>query len=227
MTVDIYVREVNGSREIRFPILPEKISITGGDATFVSYEIMDRGPVDVPSGTELSGVSWDSEFPGEGRKSDSMLRGTWKDPKTYHNILNDWKENGTKVNVLVTGTPINKDMYVSSYNGDITGAFCDIAYKLEFKEARSITITTTKVEVEETPQRPAETKESYTIKSGDTLWGIAEKFYGSGLKWKTLYDANKEIIESTAKKRWKAAGYNNRDSENGHWIWAGTVITIP
>lgn len=63
--------------------------------------------------------------------------------------------------------------------------------------------------------------ESYTIKSGDTLWNIAKKKLGNGSRWREIYDANKTVIESAAKKRGKAS------SNNGHWIWPGTVLTIP
>ena len=31
---------------------------------------------------------------------------------------------------------------------------------------------------------------AYTIRSGDTLWGIAERTYGSGRYWNDIYVAN-------------------------------------
>lgn len=61
----------------------------------------------------------------------------------------------------------------------------------------------------------------YKVKSGDTLWAIAKKYYGSGNKWKKIYDKNKSVIENTAKKRGK------KSSSNGHWIFPGTVLIIP
>ena len=62
---------------------------------------------------------------------------------------------------------------------------------------------------------------SYTVKSGDCLWNIAKKFYGSGAKWTTIYNANKSAIEADAKKHGK------KSSSNGHWIWPGLKLTIP
>lgn len=61
----------------------------------------------------------------------------------------------------------------------------------------------------------------YTIVSGDTLWALAVRFYGSGVQYTKIYNANKDIIESKAKERGKS------NSDNGHWIFPGTVITIP
>ena len=155
-----------------------------------------------------------------------MIRGTWYDPEDYDRILNDWKEKGTELNLLVTGYPINTDVYVKEYRSAATGAFGDIAYEVLFFEARSITVKATKTETKTTAtkeetKRPAEKSTTYTIKSGDTLWGIARKHYGNGAKWNTIYTANKEIIEQTAKK------YGRSSSSNGHWIYPGVTLTIP
>lgn len=62
---------------------------------------------------------------------------------------------------------------------------------------------------------------SYTVVSGDTLWRIAAQFYGRGVDYEKIYEANKENIENTAKSRGK------KDSSHGHWIFPGTVLTIP
>lgn len=61
----------------------------------------------------------------------------------------------------------------------------------------------------------------YTVKRGDTLWDISKQFLGSGTKYMQIYEANKTKIEETAKKHGK------KSSEQGHWIWEGTVLVIP
>ena len=68
---------------------------------------------------------------------------------------------------------------------------------------------------------PASGFGSYEVAPGDTLWGISKRFYGSGAKYTIIYNANKEIIESTARAHGKSS------SSNGHWIWPKTVLTIP
>lgn len=62
---------------------------------------------------------------------------------------------------------------------------------------------------------------SYTVKYGDCLWNIAKKYLGSGTKWQELYEANKDVIEATAKKM------GRESSSNGYWLYPGTVLTIP
>ena len=110
----------------------------------------------------------------------------------------------------------------------------DIKVSLKFKEYISYgTVTKTvvtnsgnnttssnKVTVQ-TTTKPATQSKSYTVKSGDCLWNIARQFYGNSSKWTTIYEANKTVIENTAKK------YGRASSSNGHWIYPGTVLTIP
>ena len=222
--VDIYIRECSGKREIRVPWLPKKIDCKSGGTIFASYDIINKGEVAVPTGSELAVISWDSVFPGVNRTDQSMMRGPWKDPSVYHNILEDWKKNKTKLNVMVTGFPINMDVYLKEYNPTPSGGFGDMEYDVSFIEARGITIKTTtekqRTQTEE-PKRSVPETTAYTIKKGDCLWSISQRFLGAGSRWNEIYDLNKDIIESTAKK------YGRKNSSNGHWIYPGVTIQIP
>ena len=44
-----------------------------------------------------------------------------------------------------------------------------------------------------------ETYQTYEVKSGDSLSRIAKQFYGSGNLWKTLFDANTDILKDPNK----------------------------
>ena len=224
MQVDIYLREKNGTREIRVPILPEKIIYTSGDTEFVTYDIMNRGEVAVPTGVGLARLKWESEFPGEGRQNDPAIRGVWREPKYFHDTLKDWQSKGTLLTVIVTGYPFNFDVYLNGYQAEASGPYGDMPYEIELLEARDITIKTEKAKGSSTEtKRPAKKSATYTIKKGDCLWKIASmpQHYGDGSKWKRIYDANKDIIEKTARK------YGKSSSNNGWWIYPGVTLTIP
>jgi LysM repeat protein len=43
------------------------------------------------------------------------------------------------------------------------------------------------------PSQPSATT-TYTVRAGDSLWSIAQQFYGDGNQWNTIYDANRQVI---------------------------------
>src|SRR4030095_6076021 len=55
------------------------------------------------------------------------------------------------------------------------------------------------------PDRPVE----YTIKAGDTLSHLADRFYGTASKWTRIYEANRDVIK------------------NPDYIYIGQKITVP
>ena len=42
--------------------------------------------------------------------------------------------------------------------------------------------------------RPAGAQ-TYTVKAGDTLWAISERFYGEGSQWSRIHEANRGLIQ--------------------------------
>jgi len=64
--------------------------------------------------------------------------------------------------------------------GDVKGVESVVADKLTFPEPK--------------PEEPAEKVEYYEIVSGDTLGGIAKRFYGSASMYTRIHEANKELI---------------------------------
>lgn len=61
--------------------------------------------------------------------------------------------------------------------------------------------------VTQAPAAPAAAAGSYTVKKGDTLFGIARQHYGSGAQWQRIANANPGLTPATLK--------------------AGTTIAIP
>lgn len=223
MNVDIYITEAEGGRELRIPWLPDKINCDSNGTRMMSYEILDVGEVEVPSGSNLTTFSWSSYFPGEGHRNLPFLRGSWQDPKNIQTLLSGWREYGTPLRILVTGTPINHDVYLKDYSMEYESGYGDYKYNIVFKNRRDIKILATKVEVKRATSSGGSGKSgaTYNVKKGDTLWAIAQKHLGSGAKYGSIYNKNKSLIEQTAKK------YGKKSSNGGHWIYPGTVLQLP
>ncbi len=46
---------------------------------------------------------------------------------------------------------------------------------------------------------PVVAEGTYTVKSGDCLWSIAQKAYGTGTKWGMIYNANKSAVKDPSR----------------------------
>lgn len=215
-TTDIWISEINGSRRIRIPWLPDTVKLESNGALFAEYDIMDKGEVKVPNGTYLRGADFSSVLPGEGHKDLPFLRGTWKKPETYVKVWETWRSKGEPLRLLVTNTPINLDVYLTDYTAEYGGGYGDCSYTLKFIEKKDLSISSNKVKL----TRPSKKEYTYTVVKGDCLWTIAQKLTGSGSNWKQIYNDNKNVIETTAKDRGMTS------SSNGHWIFPGTKLRI-
>ena len=57
-------------------------------------------------------------------------------------------------------------------------------------EKYNLTIYDTKNDSENSIEKEMNSATVYTVKKNDTLWGIASKYYGYGIKWRIIYDYN-------------------------------------
>ena len=220
----------NGSK-FTFPALPEKIQAKYG-AKYQSFDIISQGAVKVPKGTDVAEFSWDGVFFGKSKRKEPIVKkNSWKEPNECVKVLNDFMKNETVLNLIVTETWINVDVTISSFQPRPAGAYGNVEYSITFVPKKPLQIyTTNELQIAKFVKKTKPRNDSgdtsgggstYTVVSGDTLWGIATKKLGSGSKWTSIYDANASTIEAEAKKHGKAS------SDHGHWIWPGEVLTIP
>ena len=57
-------------------------------------------------------------------------------------------------------------------------------------EKYNLTIYDTNNDSENSIEKEINSATVYTVKKNDTLWGIASKYYGYGIKWRIIYDYN-------------------------------------
>lgn len=213
--MDIYLTPSGGSK-IQFPMLPEAITL-GADAKFMTYSIISLGDVKLPRGQGTKEISWSGMFPGAVRKKSSLVRKYTK-PDTLIKKMEEYRDKGIKCTLLCTDTCINYSVYISSFKGKYKGGSGDFYYDIKFIIAREIKIYTTSELKIKSPSRPAPKKtqpktenktRTYTVKSGDCLWRIAQNLLGKGSRYTEIYNLNRDKIK------------------NPNLIYTGQVLTIP
>jgi nucleoid-associated protein YgaU len=209
-------------------MLPEEIRVQTGPI-FQSYTIMAIGDVKLPYGEKLTGFSWKGFLPGKVRE-DSPYVVEWRNPHEIQGLWSMFRAKGRKLRLLVTETPINHDVYMGPYDVKYRGGYGDYYYSINLTQAKDIIISTSGGEGSEYPplaNKPQQERPepppaaTHTVASGDTLWGIAQRELGAGSRYPEIFEANRDAIEGEAQRR------GRQSSENGRWIWPGTVLTIP
>lgn len=215
MNVKVHIKDLVGGSRLTFSSNPESIQTTAS-ANYKTYQLIS-GSIKIPNGQEPKSISMKGVF-----------LGTEKSPVSIKKKLDQWQRDKAKLNIKVTGLRINEDMALSSYTCTDKGAHGDVEYSMKFETYGTVMIRTTQ-ELNLSAYTQMNEREgsdsnggSYQVVSGDNLWKIAKKHYGgSGSDWALIYEANKETIEAEAKKHKKSS------SDNGHWIYPGTVLVIP
>lgn len=157
-----------------------------------------------------------------------MLSGS-QTPDYYLSILESLKsDKETTQFMLVRLSPsgsllfdTNMKVSVEDYNITEEGKKgLDVAVDVNLKQWRDYGVKTVTVEdsedggqtvtvEEERDASTAPTAKTYTVQSGDSLWAIAAKYYGSGADYTKIYEANTDKIS------------------NPNLIYPGQVLTLP
>ena len=224
--------------KVILPVAPSKIKtdIKSNDQT---VDLINDGEVNILKTPGLTEVSFDILLPNLQYPFAKYPSG-FKNAAYYLDLFEDYKKNKKPFQFIVSrilpsGRVLfytNLRMTMESYSiSDDTSQGFDMTVSLKLKQYKPYGTKTVNIAEQVSSSSGAGKRAAgagadtagtkYTIVSGDTLWNIAKKMLGDGGKWNMIYSANMEIIENTA----KAHGLGS--SSNGHWIYPGTVITIP
>lgn len=222
------------SQRLKIPWLPEEISLSSGGTRVQSYEIINLGEVEIPSGNNLESVSWSAVLPGKAHKNLPFLKydskDVWKDPSEIVSMMRGWRKNGTMLTLQVFSEEsgksvsyINHDVIISDYEATLSGSYGDVEYSVTFKEARKLKMSTSTTATAKKSSKKAGKKtipKKYKIQKGDTLYKISVKFWGNGKHKKTLYKLNKKKLNKVARK------HGRKSSKKGKYLYKGTVIKL-
>lgn len=218
----------NTSEYIRLPVPPEQFQFVEAQLN-QKITLLNIGEANQPGGKGLASLSLGSFFPST---ISPFYRHAAMPPESYIAILQRWKNSNIPVRVIITESNVNIVMLINQLTWSKNEGDRDIYFTLDMCEYRTLNVPSVKVDttVKKAVVRPAPTSpkvapqaatRTYTTTSNDTLWAIAVRFYGNGARYPDIYNANKDLIEKTAKSHGFAS------SDKGHWIWGGMTMVIP
>ena len=197
------------NKTYRIPVNPEEISVEN-NLSIEKYNILNLGEVAIANYKELNKYSFETEFPYE-VTSYVNYTNDFKSSDFWINLFEEWMKNKTAVRFIASngkGKDINTLVLISSLKvtekATEEGAK-DVSFdlvenrKFDKKVAVVNSIVGSKARVtqsSDSKQNPKATNRTYTVVSGDTLWGIATRYYGNGAQYPTIYNANKNIISN-------------------------------
>lgn len=241
VSYEMWLNYDNDAKTFCFPVLPEKIKITEkGNA--VTFNIDQIGEIFHKAKRNAIRISFSSCFPGSYGSCCSVSQGSFVAAPDCHAWIKQLMEAENPAHFVLVGGPMALNLYVliSSYTAEEEGGDVGtVNYTLELQEYRSTSLRTVRnsnaggsgtsagskksLTKSESKKRVSnkEKKATVTVKSGDCLWNLAKKYYGSGSEYTKIVNANRSALDKAAQKH----GYSS--SNNGNLIFPGTVLTIP
>lgn len=219
MSYSVYFKY--GSKKYKLPVNPEEIK-RSRELNIENYQVLGTGQVSIPSYYNLEEFSFEAEFPSQdyhymnsGARADAdyyekMFRKAQKNMKPVRFIASNDITDDISVMVLV------KSVEAVEKAGEEGDKYLSIKlqeYKAPGKRYVAVQTVTATVKQEDTAAaaeiNPAVTEnKTHTVQSGDTLWGIAKKYYGNGSQYTKIVSANPDI-------------------KNPNLIYPGQVLSIP
>lgn len=213
--------------EILLPVAPSEINIKAENQNEI-LNLLNDGQFNILKKPGLKEYSFTAMLPLVPYHF-AEYSGSFYSPSYYTGLIEELKSNKSIFDFTIIDTYnsdylnvlVNLESYEITDKGDV---YIDIVLKEYVSYSTKVLSISDDILTVETESTRVDTSDSvsgtsYTIVSGDTLYGIAKKFYNDSSKWTEIYAYNKDIIDTVAKKY----GY----STGGYWIFPGTVITLP
>ena len=195
-------------KAIRLPVIPSEFERVI-DAGYDTNAIIGLGDVAVLTSNGLAQLSLSSFFPN----NEYSFNEYSNVPKPYDMVryFKEWKNKGTVVRVIFTGTDINQEMYITNFGYGEKDGTGDVYYNMDLLEYRPIivpTITENNSNNTQNTNRPTDTnnkndssnkQKTHKVVKGDCLYDIAKKYYGKGSLYPKIKEANKSKYPSLAK----------------------------
>ena len=190
-------------KEMIFPIMPSSFNLEGS-STIHTSTVVKLGEVSVYGGNNLRRISIDSFFPS--KKYHFVKTPSLQDPYDYVNQIRDWMNKGQDVRFIITETDINMLCFIESFEYGEQDSSRDVYFSISLIECKIPQLSygnsnpTTNTQRPDTSQNSQTSQQkSHQVKNGDSLWSIAQQYYGDGSLYPKITEANKSKYPSLAK----------------------------
>ena len=139
---EVYLTNVETDEEVQLSMTPEKISIKT-EASFRTYNIVEKGEVSLPKGERLTRISWSGILPGAGMLMYPFINHvSWENPQEIIKVFKRWREDGAKIKLLITQTPVNLEVYIKDFDYEASGGMGDYKYSIGLIAAKDLQVLT-------------------------------------------------------------------------------------
>ena len=198
--LEIYLK---GDDTIRFPVTPSEVSCETS-ANISTESVNDLGNVSLFSGVELRTIPISSFFPN--RQYSFCTYSNVEPPYEFVSKIEKWQNEGKKLRYIVSDGYTNIPVMINSFSYREQDGTGDVYYDLsliEYKEIKLNKTTSNNNANNNSTNRPAENSpkpsgenKTHKVVKGDSLWAIAQKYYGDGSQYPKIKEANKEKYTS-------------------------------
>jgi len=198
----IIFRDTAANSELILPVTPPIFEISHG-INVETVNIHTLGDVALAGYGTLPNLKLDALFPA--RRYAFVQATTFLSPYQYVAKFEAWIDRRTVLRFVVSDTPVNLPVLVEDITCREQDGTGDVYATINMRQYRQLAAP--KTQEQETKNEPradrgssAPAAQTYTVVSGDTLSGIARKFYGNAMLylsqadklWQELYQIVKE-----------------------------------
>lgn len=204
--------DVASGQEVILPVTPSSYQVETGQGTQV-VNLTQFGDYALAGYPAIYAFTLECMFPAQ--QYPFLTPGALPEPNTYIAFFERAVNEKLVLRFVVSDTLVSREVlveYIRYGEQDGTNDVYAILSLMPYRRLQILSPTPMTVDGEvqsavRTGDAPAVTQQSYTIKSGDTLWGICRRFYGDG------------------KLAYKLADYNG--IKNADLIYDGDTLKLP
>ena len=200
--LEIYLK---GDDTIRFPVTPSEVSCETS-ANISTESVNDLGNVSLFSGVELRTIPISSFFPN--RQYSFCTYSNVEPPYEFVSKIEKWQNEGKKLRYIVSDGYTNIPVMINSFTYREQDGTGDVYFDLSLIEYIEIKLNKTTSSTgnnsnnnstdrtTENAPKPTGKNKTHKVVAGDSLWAIAQKYYGDGSQYPKIKEANKEKYTS-------------------------------